>query len=411
MIHLRRCALLLLSCTCLYGQPAAPVKRNLSLTRASDAGTVTIHLRNEYSSPATGWIVQCETPHGGSRYHLTDQDLSFQTTPIEPGKEIEFEIGPRPPAMAARIADTGSCEDFHVIVAVFADGTVSGDLRWINAIVAERRQAYRDIVKATDILSAAISDKTDTPAVSKQLTEWQKSERPGGMAGRPSPTYGPSSGWMSNGTAPPPMRPFRSPVPNAALWLIENQKKSLPEAVGALSDWRDRLAKLPGVDETGKPAAPVNRMFPNGQFSPPTDPELVGKPAPEFTLKDVDGREITLASLRGKPVLLDFWATWCEPCRQEMPQIQALYDQFKDKGLMVVGIDTDEPAETARKYFEDQHYSFVNLLGSGHDMVKKYGAEGIPRVMLIDKDGVVRYVHRGWGPGMDLSPEIKKLVE
>jgi thiol-disulfide isomerase/thioredoxin len=124
----------------------------------------------------------------------------------------------------------------------------------------------------------------------------------------------------------------------------------------------------------------------------------------------VDGRETTLASLRGKPVLVDFWATWCEPCREEMPQIQALYDQFKDKGLMVVGIDTDEPAETARKYFEDQHYSFANLLGSGNDVVKKYGAEMIPMVMLIDKDGAVRYVHHGWGSGMDLSAEVKKLV-
>jgi peroxiredoxin len=410
MVRLPRCALLLFFCACLSGQPAAPVKRDLSLTRASDAGTVTIHLRNESSSPATAWIVQCETPQGGSRHHWNDQDLSFQTTPIEPGKETEFEIRPRPPAMVARTAE-GSCEDFHVIVAVFADGTVSGDLRWINAIVADRRQAYRDIAKAIEILSAAIAGKADMPAVSKQLTDWQKSELPGGMAGLPSPTYGPSSGWMSNGTAPPPRRPFRSPVPNAALWLIENQKKSLPEAVKALSDWRDRLAKLPGVGEAGEHVAPVNGRISTRQFSPPTEPELVGKTPPEFTLKDVDGREITLASMRGKPVLLDFWATWCEPCREEMPQIQALYDQFKDKGLMVVGIDTDESAATAKKYFEDQHYSFVNLLGSGNDVVKKYGAEMIPMVMLIDKDGAVRYVHHGWGSGIDLSAEVKKLVE
>jgi peroxiredoxin len=185
----------------------------------------------------------------------------------------------------------------------------------------------------------------------------------------------------------------------------------LPEAIRALSDWRDRLAKLPGVGETGEPGAPVSGGISSGRLSLPSQPELVGKAAPEFSLKDVDGREITLASLRGKPVLLDFWATWCEPCRKEMPQIQALYDQFKGKGLMVVGVDTDEPAETARKYFEDQHYSFMNLLGSGNDVVKKYGAEGIPRVTLIDKDGIVRYVDLGWGSGMDLSAEVKKLLE
>jgi peroxiredoxin len=410
MVRLPPYALLLFFCACLSGQPAAPVKRDLSLTRASDAGTVTIHLRNEYSSPATAWIVQCETPQGGSRYHWNDQDLSLQTAPIEPGKETEFEIRPRPPEMVTRIGG-GSCEDFHLIDAVFADGTVSGDLRWINAIVADRRQAYHDIGKAIEMLSAAISDKTDASSVSKQLTNGQKSEGPGGMAVRPSPAYGPTSGWMSRGTAPPPRPLYRNPVPNAVLWLIEDQKKSLPEGVKALSDWRDRLAKLPGVSETREPTAPVSRSFPTGQFSPPTEPELVGKPAPEFALKDVNGREITLASLRGKPVLLDFWATWCEPCREEMPQIQALYDQFKDKGLIVVGIDTDEPAETARKYFEDQHYSFANLLGSGSDVVKKYGAEMIPMVMLIDKDGAARYVHHGWGSGMDLSAEVKRLVE
>ena len=170
------------------------------------------------------------------------------------------------------------------------------------------------------------------------------------------------------------MRPFRGPVPNAVSWLIENQKKPLPEAVRALSDWRDRVAKLPGVGENGEPLAPVNGRLSIERFSPPTEPELVGKPAAEFTLKDVCGQEIALANLGGKPVLLDFCATWCEPCREEMPQIQALHNQFNDKGLMVVGIDTDEPAETARKYFEVQHFSFVNL-------------------------------------GMDLSAEVRKIVE
>jgi cytochrome c biogenesis protein CcmG, thiol:disulfide interchange protein DsbE len=140
-------------------------------------------------------------------------------------------------------------------------------------------------------------------------------------------------------------------------------------------------------------------------------PELAGKPAPEFTLSDVDNNEVKLASLRGKPVLLDFWATWCEPCREASLHIQALHEQFKDKKLVVLGIDTDEPAEKPRKYFADQKYTFGNLLGSGSDVVKNYGANGIPLVVLIDKDGVVRYVHRGWGSDLDLTPEVKKLIE
>lgn len=94
-----------------------------------------------------------------------------------------------------------------------------------------------------------------------------------------------------------------------------------------------------------------------------------------------------------------------------MPHIQALYDQFKEKGLMVLGIDANESAEQARKHFVDQKYSFASLLGSGSDVTKNYGAEAIPRVVLIDKDSVVRSVHSGWGSGVDITPEVKKLIE
>jgi len=316
-----------------------------------------------------------------------------------------------PPAMRQQMANTGTCTDFHEIAAVFSDGTVSGDLAWINGVVADRRQAYQDIAKATGILNTAISKDTDTAAVIQQVTDWQKSETPSGMSARPSPTHGPSWGSQSRGADPPKMRLFRSPVPGAALWLVDTKGMKLPDAVNALADWRVRLAKLAGVTETGTPSTAPNRVFPTGSFTPPSEPELLGKSAPAFTLKDVDGREITLASLRGKPVLLDFWATWCEPCRQATPHIQSLHDQFKAKGLMVVGIDTNEPAEKASKYFVDGKYTFANLLGSGSDVIRNYGANGIPLVVLIDKDGVVRYVHRGWGSRMDLTPEVKKLIE
>jgi cytochrome c biogenesis protein CcmG/thiol:disulfide interchange protein DsbE len=397
-------------CVCLAGQPGGRVIRNLAVTPTGEGADETIHIRNEYSSPATAWILQCETPQGGSRHYWNDQELSFQTTPIAPGQEIEFKFPSPLPPMRQRMADNGTCADFHAIAAVFADGTVSGDLRWIDALVADRRQAFQDIAKVTDILNAAISNGTDTPAVMQQLTDWGKSRMPGGMPARPGATYGPSWGSQSRGTAPPPVRPFRSPVAGAALWLIGKQEMKLADAVKALAEWSNRLAKVPPVTETGTPSTAPNRMLTGQPFTPASEPELVGKPAPGFTLKDVSGGEITLASLRGKPVLLDFWATWCEPCRESMPHVQALHDQFKEKGLMVLGIDTNEPAESAAKYFVDQKYSFANLLGSGSDVIKNYGAEAIPRVVLIDRDGVVRYVHTGWGSSLDITPEVKKLL-
>jgi hypothetical protein len=237
-----RYSLLLVFCAGLCGQQAA---RELVLTRSGEGNALSFHLRNRYSATATAWILQCDTATGGSRHYWNDQDLSFQTKPIGAGEEIDFKMPPQPPAMAQRMAEMGTCDDFHVAAAVFADGTVSGDLRWINAIVAERRQAYQDLAKVNDILSTAISKGTDTQGVIAQLTDWRKSETPGASgAARPMATYGPTWGGQSGGNGPPAMRMFRTPVPGAALWLLETQKSSLSDASKALAEWRDRLAKL-----------------------------------------------------------------------------------------------------------------------------------------------------------------------
>jgi peroxiredoxin len=189
--------------------------------------------------------------------------------------------------------------------------------------------------------------------------------------------------------------------------LLEKQQKSLPEAIKSLAEWRDRLGETKPVAEAGEPAAAsIRRQI----VRPPvTDPDLIGKPAPDFTLKDVDGRELALKDLRGKTVLLNFWATWCAPCREEMPQLKALYDEFKDKGLEVIAIDYSESAEIARKYFDEHKYTFRSLLDPGRAADNKYGAGGIPKVVLIDKDGIVRYFQRGFNSRMDFRAEVTKL--
>ena len=227
------------------------------------------------------------------------------------------------PMMKQRMADTGTCWDFHAIAAAFADGTVTGNLAWIDAIVEDRRQAFQDIAKVTGMLNDAISQETDTPAVIQQLKDLNKTAMPAGMSGRASAIVGPSWGNRSQGTAPPPMRPFRSPVPNAALWLVDKQAMKLPDAINALGEWTKRLATLSQVSPKRESRRlPQNACSPAGAFTPASEPELLGKPAPDFTLyPDVDNHEVTLASLRGKPILLDFWATWCEPCREATPHI------------------------------------------------------------------------------------------
>ena len=109
----------------------------------------------------------------------------------------------------------------------------------------------------------------------------------------------------------------------------------------------------------------------------------------------MDGHEVALKDLRGKTVFLDFWATWCEPCRKDVPEITALEKEFKDKGLVVVGIDFSDPADKARKYFEEEKLTFTNLLDPERDAFNKYGGGGIPKVVLIDKEGAIALQVRG----------------
>ena len=117
-------------------------------------------------------------------------------------------------------------------------------------------------------------------------------------------------------------------------------------------------------------------------------PDLSGTEAKEFSLKDLDGREISLKDLRGKIVLLDFWASWCGPCRAEMPHIEKLHRELKDKGLMVLGID-DEPPEKARDFLKKSEYTFPTLVDGQRAVAQRYQVEAIPTVFVIDRGGKI----------------------
>ncbi|HMN41569.1 MAG TPA: redoxin family protein [Phycisphaerales bacterium] len=140
---------------------------------------------------------------------------------------------------------------------------------------------------------------------------------------------------------------------------------------------------------------------------------VAGDAAPAFALKTPDGTEVTLASLKGKIVLLDFWATWCGPCKMAMPGVQKLHEKFKDKGVAVYGVDTFEhgSGEKARKYMADKKYTY-GLLYSGDELAKAYGISGIPTFVLIGKDGKILHLGVGFDEGMDenLSAIIEKAL-
>jgi peroxiredoxin len=119
--------------------------------------------------------------------------------------------------------------------------------------------------------------------------------------------------------------------------------------------------------------------------------------APDFVLHTLDGQEIALATLRGKAVLINFWATWCPPCRTEMPAIQQVHEQYRDQGLVVLAISLQQrDAETAA-FVEEMGLTFPILRDSGGSVSDVYRVTSLPTTFFLDRDGVIHDVEVG-GP-------------
>ncbi len=121
----------------------------------------------------------------------------------------------------------------------------------------------------------------------------------------------------------------------------------------------------------------------------------VGERAPDFTLPDLDGKSVSLSDFRGHVVILDFWASWCPPCRASMPKLREYYEEFKDRGLVLVGVSLDRSAEDARYFLEKNGYTdFIPLWGSvsaSQGVAREYGIYGIPHTFVLDPEGVIRF--------------------
>jgi peroxiredoxin len=121
----------------------------------------------------------------------------------------------------------------------------------------------------------------------------------------------------------------------------------------------------------------------------------VGRPAPDFTLADLDGNQVSLSDFRGKTVFINFWATWCPPCREEMPAIEALYQQYEDKDVVVLGVDILETEGEVRQFVEEGGYSWTFVMDTTGEVTNSYQVVAIPTSFFIDKEGIIRAVSVG----------------
>ncbi len=134
--------------------------------------------------------------------------------------------------------------------------------------------------------------------------------------------------------------------------------------------------------------------------------------APDFTLKSRDGKNVRLSDLRGQVVLLNFWASWCGPCRQEMPILDEIHNKYKSLGFSVLGVNLDAKSSKAISYLKDTPVSFPVLYDPKGEVSSQYGVQAMPSTVIIDKDGNVRHLHEGYKSGYedDYRKQIKALM-
>ncbi len=128
---------------------------------------------------------------------------------------------------------------------------------------------------------------------------------------------------------------------------------------------------------------------------------LAGKPAPDFALKSSTGENLRLSEYRGDVVMINFWATWCGPCRQEMPLLDELYSRYQRVGFRLLGVNIDDDSSRAMSMISELGVSFPVLFDTRKEVSKLYDVDAMPVTILVDREGKVRYIHQGYKPGYE----------
>ena len=175
----------------------------------------------------------------------------------------------------------------------------------------------------------------------------------------------------------------------------------------------------PGSDSSAPPASSSSgnlKGSPNSaEDDAAADAKAAGKSAPlNFTLKDMNGVDVKLASFKGKPIVLNFWATWCGPCRAEIPSLVELQKQYADEGkdVVILGISVDDPVDKLKPYAAQMKMNYPVLVGKDHEDVQDaFGPLwGIPVTVFVGRDGNIALKHSGIATKEQFEQEIKALL-
>ena len=133
--------------------------------------------------------------------------------------------------------------------------------------------------------------------------------------------------------------------------------------------------------------------------------------APDFTLPNLSGGQLTLSSYRGKMVLLDFWATWCDPCREEIPRLVELQNKYGNRGLQIIGISMDDGPEPVREFYQRFRMNYPVAMGNATIGTAYGGVLGLPIAFLIGRDGSIQARHIGATDVSVFEKEIERLLQ
>ncbi len=138
-----------------------------------------------------------------------------------------------------------------------------------------------------------------------------------------------------------------------------------------------------------------------------------GEAAPPFSGNTLDGQPIGLAGLRGKVVVIDFWASWCAPCKEEMPVLERLWRKYRDQGLVVVGVSVDNELPNAKTFIGQVKVTFPIVHDAKHAIADRYSPPRMPTSLIVDKAGKIRFVHGGFRKqdAAKLEQEIAQLLK